>query len=392
MMMITLYALITIATIAGFHVIATWLQALRRGIDARRQSSAPMQPLEKWPFVSVIIPAWCERGTVERCIESLAYVDYPSWEIIVVAGGPDDTYEVALLACRNLKQCTVIRQQPRGKNAALNQGMRTARGEVIVLLDADSQVSPNWLRELVAPIDGEVLATTGRPSPLRPTGIALTEQMERIDATSIRGATTLQGSGSIAVHRSALQRIGDFPEHVLVGVDWDLDVRVAQAGIRRAVSPQAVVVTERPATLGEYWHNEVRWRRAHFASLLRHHKTFLAGPLAAGLSLYLYALAWFVLASMIATTLVVLLARGELQGFVSGLWIVFIAWLLLRRAALAAEVAAYTRDWRWLGLLWAPPLLLLLTFGAIVVATLTLHRHGAHFKGPRMYNYGSRAN
>ena len=149
--------------------------------------------------------------------------------------------------------------------------------------------------------------------------------------------------------------------------------------------------TERPATLPEYWRNEVRWRRAHLASLFRLSGLFLFNPMAAGVNLYIYALAWFSALCTLLVGVVAVIGTGDIRIAALELWIVFIAWLLLRRSALAAEVAAYTGDLSWLKLVWVPPVLLCITLAAIIPATLTFKRSNAHFKGPRLHRYGDRA-
>jgi cellulose synthase/poly-beta-1,6-N-acetylglucosamine synthase-like glycosyltransferase len=380
--------LLMVTLAAGIHIAMTWLAAARRGaVASRSRNSGGARRPEYWPSVSVIVPAWNENGTLDACIRTLRTVKYPSWEAIIVAGGTDGTYEAAAEHCKHLEHFRVLRQQPTGKNAGLNQGLRIARGEIIVLLDADSQVAPEWLHSLVAPIDQAVLATTGRPVPLRRTAISQCEQMEQIAGWCIRKATTLQGSGSIALHRSVIEQIGGFPEEVLVGVDWDIDARLAACGIKREFCSQAAVKTERPATLGEYWRNEVRWRRAHLASLFRHSSYFLSSPFAVVSSLYIYLLSWFAVMFTVLVTVFALTGRSDSRKFVLGLWAVFAAWVLLRRAALAGEVAAYLRDLRWLQLAWVPPLLLCISLAAIPTATLTLKRSDVHFKGPRRHNH-----
>jgi cellulose synthase/poly-beta-1,6-N-acetylglucosamine synthase-like glycosyltransferase len=373
-----------LATLAALHGAAVWATSLRRGLRARRTAAAaPQPPPEALPSVSVIVPAWCERGTIERCIDSLRAVSYGDWELLVIAGGPDGTYQAACDACRDIVRARVIEQPPRGKNAALNLGLHASSGAVIVVLDADSQVAAGWLRALVAPLAAGVGAATGNPLPSRHTPFTLGERMERIDGLAIRNAVILQGSGSIAVWRDALDALGGFPEDVPVGVDWDLDARLAAQGLPRFYCPAATVITERPATLAEYWRNELRWRRAHLASLTRLHDHFLGTPVAALANLYLYALAWATLALTIGSATAALAGPpGVRRGAVST-WVLCIAWIALRRAALAAEVAIYTGEASWLAYLWVPPALLFISLAAACTASLSVGRAGIHFKGPR---------
>ncbi|HET8669240.1 MAG TPA: hypothetical protein VFM05_01060, partial [Candidatus Saccharimonadales bacterium] len=146
---------------------------------------------------------------------------------------------------------------------------------------------------------------------------------------------------------------------------------------------EAVVWTHRPATLSEFWNNEVRWRRAHLQSLVsgfRHNFSSLEAVLKTG-RLYVVVLA---LSLGFAIALVSALI-GEAQLAIS----IFVALALVmivvsgRRAALAGEIASFTGNWRWLLYLWTPALLLLVSFFASGWAFLTLNRRTIHFKGPR---------
>jgi cellulose synthase/poly-beta-1,6-N-acetylglucosamine synthase-like glycosyltransferase len=374
------------------HVGATVAWALRRGSLARQRSLArqpPVAPRHSDPSraagrdralsVSVLVPAWNEALTIGACLASIRDLEYPNYETIVIAGGPDGSFGLAVEIARLQTGIRVLEQGPEGKNAALNLGLAAASGEVIALLDADSRVEPGWLGALVAPIQRSVAAATGRPVASRRTRITLAQEMQELLARHVEGSTTLQGSGGIALTREAIERVGGFPEDVVVGVDWDLDARLRAAGLDAAYCPDAVVHTERPATMREYWANEVRWRRAHLAGLLR----LTAGgllPLRSALAgLYLYGLAWFAAALTIASAIT--MVRGD--AVTPLFWLVFVLWLLVRRVSLAVTVAAWSRDSRWLQLAWLPPLLLVVTLAASIPATLTLRRTSPHFRGPR---------
>jgi biofilm PGA synthesis N-glycosyltransferase PgaC len=370
------------AAVATASLIWMWYGPWSRGVAARRRPIPSSGLPERWPSVSVIIPAWQERPTIGRCLASLRTVDYPTWEIVLVAGGSDDTYGVAMREAESLPNCQVIEQQPLGKPAALNVGLRAAKGEVIVLLDADSRVSPEWLRALVAPLGRVVRATTGNPSPSRLTPIARVEQMERIAVYDVRGTVILQGSGSIAMTRDLIDEIGTFPEDVY-SQDWDLDARLAAAGVVRGYCRGATLRTERPATLREFWKNEVRWRRAHLVSLFHLRRYFFRSVRSALGGLYPYIAGW--VAALLTAFSIAVLSTGDpdLRRRVLALWGITIGWLLLQRVGLVLQVVAYTGDRRWLRDVWAPPFLFLVTLVASCLASLTTHRATLHFKGPR---------
>lgn len=372
-----------LTTLLGLFTAWSVAAAYRRGRAAREADHWPAPPPpDRWPEATVIVPAWKERGTVEILMRSLRALDYPAWEAVVVAGGPDGTYEAARAAAGD-PRITVIEQRPRGKNGALNDGLAFARGEVIAILDADAQIGPGWLRAMVAPLCAGAAASTGTYFPLRPTPFALHGQMEKIAVNEIRGQVFLQGSGGIALRREVIEAIGGFPEDVLVGVDWDLDARVAMAGFPRAYCPGAVIHTERPATLAEWWHNDVRWRRAHLASLFRLRQHFLGTPRAALGNLYPYLLGWLCVGATLLAAASAVAAPPPARQAILSAWATLVAWAGLSPVALAVEVAAFTGDPRWLRLAWTPSLLWGVTLAAACTASLTPGAATMHFKGPR---------
>lgn len=366
---------------AVVHVAFAWLLSLYRGWRARCPVPETAGEADR-PPVSILVPAWQERGTAERCITSLRRLRYPRWEAVIIAGGSDGTYEATLRATAGDDRFRVLEQRPLGKNAALMQGVVAARHEVLAFLDADSEVGPDWLSLLVAPLVAGASASAGTYVPRRATWASLTEQMEKIEAEDILGSRSLQGSGSVAIGRAVLERIDGLPLDVRVGVDWDLGMRLARLGEPVARAPRAAVTTERPATLGEFWANEVRWRRAHLRGLWRHKDALLKSPLQVASGLYFYLLSVLVVVGLPISLLVALL-RPRRRPAVGQLTLALAIWLLGRRAALGAEITAYTGDPKWLGFAWAPAALLVPAMAASVVALLTVGRGQQWFKGPR---------
>jgi glycosyltransferase involved in cell wall biosynthesis len=349
-----------------------------------RQKDAPnakIQPVEP-PPASILVPAWRERGTVERCIGSLQRLADRSWEAIVVAGGPDGTNEAVVAATAGDERFRVLQQGPGGKNAALNAAAAMARHDVLVVLDADSEVEPDWLEALVAPLSEGASASMGDFFPRRETWVSLAEQMTKIEAYALLGSTSLQGSGSIGLRREVVNRLGGFPEDVPVGVDWDLGMRLAAAGEPIVFVERARLRTDRPSTPREVWSNDVRWHRAHLHGLWRHRAVAFRTLPETVVRLYFYALSalLFLLGGAGLAVGIVrpstrpALAKGCAMGAV---------WLSGRRAAQAAEIAAFTGDARWLKLAWGPAILLPLQVTAAAWAMATVRRTTPHFKGPR---------
>ena len=98
---------------------------------------SPALNFRQMPTISVVIPARNEA-------ENLPYVlpRIPSWvdEILLVDGNSSDgTVEVAR---KLLKGIRIVPQIGKGKGAALRTGFDAARGDIIVMLDADGSTDP----------------------------------------------------------------------------------------------------------------------------------------------------------------------------------------------------------------------------------------------------------
>jgi hypothetical protein len=98
-------------------------------------------------------------------------------------------------------------------------------------------------------------------------------------------------------------------------------------------------------------------------------------------SIYIYLLAWFYGIFTLISAFLILVPNIDRYIFAG--WLIFTVWILLRRVSLAIEVFAYTGDKANLRIAWVPPVLLLETFMAIIVATLSPGKINPHFKGVR---------
>jgi len=167
--------------LALVHITVTWISAIRRGRRARQRSVSQPQPrTEELPPVSIIIPAWNERGRIEKCIGALQQIQYLSWEAIILAGGDDGTYAVACKAVDGDIRFIILERGSEPKNVVLNRGIEAAQHDILVLLDADSIVEQDWLDMLVAPLSSGASASYGFYLPHRWTWISIEEYMIQV--------------------------------------------------------------------------------------------------------------------------------------------------------------------------------------------------------------------
>ncbi|NLF12098.1 MAG: glycosyltransferase family 2 protein [Anaerolineaceae bacterium] len=365
------------------HIALTWALAIRRGWRARRNEvNSPPPRREDLPPVSVLVPAWNEKGTIEKHIAALRQVEYPRWEAIILAGGDDGTHSAAMAAAMGDERLRVLERGPEPKNAALNRGVQEAQYDIVVLLDCDNIVEPGWLAALMAPIARGASVAVGDGFPNRITPVTLEETMWNIHTYQIQKLSWIQGDRSIAIRRDLLARIGGLPEHTYAREDWDIWARLGDTGERVAFAEGARLTTDRPATVRESWRHHLRWRRTHLTGLWEHRATLLNQPRDLFAQLYAYLLAAG-LAFYLLLTGIAALVRPDWAAAMLSLLAPFLAWLCGRTAALAGAVAAYTGDWRWLARAWMPALNLFLTIPASFVALLTPRSAPPLYKGPR---------
>ncbi len=101
-------------------------------------------------MISVVIPAYNEAERIESTISTLQHVLLDmNFELIVVDdGSKDETGSIAAKLGAKVIQLPVNR----GKGTAMNQGVRSAKGEIILLVDADLGESVAVIKSLLDPV------------------------------------------------------------------------------------------------------------------------------------------------------------------------------------------------------------------------------------------------
>lgn len=103
--------------------------------------------------ISIIIPTYNEKGTLENCIESLGFQTFTDFETIIVDdGSTDGTIQILENLSKTLPNFSFVRQNHLGAGAARNLGAKKASGEILIFVDADMTFDKNFLKNLVEPI------------------------------------------------------------------------------------------------------------------------------------------------------------------------------------------------------------------------------------------------
>ena len=235
---------------------------------------------------SVVVPTNVARpGQLRRCLKSLAELDHPDYEVIVVDNRPDGAPPAGIEG----EGARVVREPVPGISAARNRGVSVATGEIIAFTDDDVVVHPHWLSALgerfasqpavsgvgglVVPLELETPAQilfeqsgsgldrgfapltfrrAGRFSVLRRDELTGAEQVRSLYLTGEFGL-----GSNMAFRASALAAMGGFDEALGVGTatrggeDLALQVELLTAGHQLAYEPAAIVQHAHRATLPE---------------------------------------------------------------------------------------------------------------------------------------------
>ena len=210
------------------------------------------------PEVSVVVVAYNEQGCIADCLSSLMRQTHPSFEVIVVDDGSSDgTVDVV----RRFERVRLIQQPHLGVGRAINRGAQEARGEILLILDADQWFTSDFIVKLIQPIkEGRAVGTNTREEYVAnldnvwalcwnieeglPLGQRVPGDPDDPEMTVFR-----------AIRRDAFLRIGGF-DNLGSGSDHTVHRKL---GSKALVAPGAVCFHHNPETLKEVFYH-ARWK------------------------------------------------------------------------------------------------------------------------------------
>ena len=106
-------------------------------------------PILTDPLLSVVMPAYNERDTIEEIIRRVLAVPVRLELIVVDDASTDGTRDILQALARTLPMTVLSQPQNRGKGAALRAGFAAVRGDIVVIQDADLEYSPEEYPSLI---------------------------------------------------------------------------------------------------------------------------------------------------------------------------------------------------------------------------------------------------
>jgi glycosyltransferase involved in cell wall biosynthesis len=109
--------------------------------------------MTEFPLISIIVPVYNAKKTLEHCLLSLSQQTYENYEIIVVDNNSNDNSKEIIERFFN-KNINIhyIFEGIRSRGAARNTGIKNTKGTIIAMTDSDCVVPNNWIETLTYPI------------------------------------------------------------------------------------------------------------------------------------------------------------------------------------------------------------------------------------------------
>jgi glycosyltransferase involved in cell wall biosynthesis len=206
------------------------------------------------PVVSVVIPTYQRRASVERAVRALSRQALAphEYEVIVAIDGSTDGTRESLDAMKTPYALRPVLKQRGGRASACNAGLRIARGRVVVFLDDDMEATYTLLsahaaaHETAGPLGvvGAVpIGVDATSSPVtRYVASRFNGHLGNLAAPGYQFGLRDFYSGNFSALRETLERVGGFDESFTAygNEDLDLSVRLRSAGVRLIFSAEAV--------------------------------------------------------------------------------------------------------------------------------------------------------
>jgi glycosyltransferase involved in cell wall biosynthesis len=245
--------------------------AEERAVEIAALELEPVTKAEALPFVTVVVPCRNEEKHIGRCLESILANDYPKerMEILVLDGMSEDrTREIVAEYQRKWPMIRVLDNPKRLIPIAMNIGLRHARGQVILKIDAHSTYPKDYISKCVESLTCYQADNAGgvwRILPgddsltARSIALALAHRFASGNAYVKVGAKEPRWADSAAFgcwKKEVLEKIGGWNENLAGSSDMDLNARLKEAGGKILLNPEIQINYYADANFRSYWkHN-----------------------------------------------------------------------------------------------------------------------------------------
>ena len=225
-----------------------FLEKYKESLPIKLESKYPISKINsKLPLVSIIIPIYNYGIQFEKALQSVFNSTYKNIEIVIVDDGSTNTYvKLKLESVKDHPNIKIIHQENQGPSSARNNGIKNSTGDLILPLDADDMVQPDYIQLCV-----NILKNNKNISPV----YCDTHHIGQTQGIEVRPEWSLErlNKGPFIVncsmfHREAFDKCDGYDVELKGWEDYDLWLRM---GINGYVGKRI------PKPLFIYFHHEI---------------------------------------------------------------------------------------------------------------------------------------
>jgi len=229
--------------------------------------------IDIFPSISIIIPCRNEKDFIVKCLDSIFANDYPAEkrEVLVIDGMSEDgTREVLKKYIASHPSVKMIDNPKKITPSALNLGIKNAKGEVIIRMDAHASYQKDYIKKCLKYLKdygadnvGGVVKTLPAQNTIVAKAIAASlsgtfgagSSYFRIGAKEPKWVDTVFGG---CYKRNVFDRVGFFNENLVRSQDMEFNLRLKKAGGKILLAPDIISYYYPSATLGKFFSHNIQ--------------------------------------------------------------------------------------------------------------------------------------
>jgi len=322
--MITLQLIFWICLFLVFHSYFLFPLVLKL-LAGKKTIDALSFPLEELPMVSVLIAAHNEEKMIGEKIRSVLEGDYPNNKLEVLVGSDASTDQTNAIL-QQLKELMpslhiFLYEERQGKPGIINQLIKEAKGEILVISDANVMLEPNTLIELIryfkedriGLVDSRLISTG-----IKSGGISRQEKFYTGREVSIKHHESVLWEsmmgpfgGCYAIRKSLYRPV---PNHFLVD-DFFINMSVLEQGASCISNIHATVSEDVSNSPREEFRRKKRISAGNYQNLFRFHSMLFKGSSGVGFCFFSHKVLRWIIPFLVIITLSLSAVLGVNSNF-----------------------------------------------------------------------------